>query len=741
MAAFTELVQSDLLWNPYDFANPVNDDSLFAGRQDELKEIRYYLRLAAKAPRPINLVLTGPRSAGKTSLLNKIGYEAKGRGFAVARIDLNEGDANPLSLFYKIYDAVLLAAVTEGAYAGIGGPLYRSYRTLIDGQGTSTESFTELLFPRHFALANQGGRMLSEVTLRTDLENIARELGKPCVLLFDECDVLAKSRIELEMLRNIFMNTRGYMLAFAGTPNLFPALEDVFSPIIRQFKKIPVEKFASVEDTIECITKPLRQLDIDPTEAFPETARQLHFDIHRLANGRPYEVQLLCHFMFKRVEEGKANRMAITVDVLDDVRRELETHEEGNDRRWVSALRRLSREDIQLLAALLECKGTIRQIWALSQIFSPAPLSLSDLESGATRFKELGLLSEEEGNLKFRGDQFDEIYVRYFAASREVALFVTPWEFSEALKFEVSPALRRISGVEIFRARDSGSSTVRQKIEEVVAAIGLEPSAKSTLPDITSTLYPSLLRSLDSGELTVAEVRITAVGTTVSQWVTMPPGGTNLLFEDSNIVAMANKTRAIGGELAAELFTQPLPTVEVMLSRIDQSASPRQLEEFASAHLSYAYDLHGLRNYEKALEQSSFAQRLHAYSPHATVCAHLSLLLGDWESASTYAGDARTLSLEEKSSLQGESSANDEVLQQFLLSTYDLAVARLMQGRMLEAAQLLQECIDSPDARSIKNAILVQVEGGSDGTSWNISGDLDADFNSMTTQLLAKFEG
>ncbi len=31
-------IELDGLWNPYDFANPVNDDSLFAGREGELAD-------------------------------------------------------------------------------------------------------------------------------------------------------------------------------------------------------------------------------------------------------------------------------------------------------------------------------------------------------------------------------------------------------------------------------------------------------------------------------------------------------------------------------------------------------------------------------------------------------------------------------------------------------------------------------------------------------------------------------
>jgi len=66
--------------NPYDFANPITDPHLFAGREKEMEEIRYYLDYASKSSRPINLAILGPRASGKTSVLNMIEHEAKKRG-------------------------------------------------------------------------------------------------------------------------------------------------------------------------------------------------------------------------------------------------------------------------------------------------------------------------------------------------------------------------------------------------------------------------------------------------------------------------------------------------------------------------------------------------------------------------------------------------------------------------------------------------------------------------------------
>ncbi|MBV5342625.1 hypothetical protein JZU68_03085, partial [bacterium] len=119
--------------NPYDFANPVNDPNLFAGRKSTLDEIRYYLDYAKTASRPINLAIIGGRASGKTSILNMIQNESEHRKFCVARVDLDESDGqSQLIFFYKMFDAIITTACLQGAFEGIHGKTYDSYRTIVD---------------------------------------------------------------------------------------------------------------------------------------------------------------------------------------------------------------------------------------------------------------------------------------------------------------------------------------------------------------------------------------------------------------------------------------------------------------------------------------------------------------------------------------------------------------------------------------------------------------------------------
>lgn len=107
------------LANPYDFANPVSDESLFFGRSKELTDVSYYLDQAKLSKKPIHLAFVGARAARKTSFLNISENEARKRNFCTVRINLNEGDfQSELSFFRKLFHSILNAAFTEGAFGG-----------------------------------------------------------------------------------------------------------------------------------------------------------------------------------------------------------------------------------------------------------------------------------------------------------------------------------------------------------------------------------------------------------------------------------------------------------------------------------------------------------------------------------------------------------------------------------------------------------------------------------------------
>jgi len=418
-------------YNPYDFINPVRDPKLFAGRQEELKEIDYYLELSrSKAPKYTHLALIGERASGKTSLLNMIEYKANEKGFLSVKIPLNKETSTSDVLFFKeVFDGIMTKGIEMGMYGGIEGKTYRLFRRLIDNLDIKVK------IPLYFGTAYIGLKKkehkagIPQHVLIHDLEELSKEAKKrgiaTIVLLFDECDLLAQNETLLQKIRNAFMEVEGYILAFSGTERMFPALSDVFSPIPRFFKRIDVENF-DFKETEDCILKPLTD------EESKILNRGSIGEIHWLTGGLPYEVNLIAHYMYRRYKETESPTIGLSVEVLDDVLNELERLRKGEHHEIANKIRACGPQQLKVLISLTEFPKS-RQEWLvkyalLDNLQSLTPKKAVE-ESGITnlvieQLKMSGIIEENsDKQLFFKGDQFDFLYLKYYAISKDIKDF------------------------------------------------------------------------------------------------------------------------------------------------------------------------------------------------------------------------------------------------------------------------------------------------------------------------------
>lgn len=417
--------------NPYDFGKPIRDPGLFAGRQKELKDIDYYLELS-KSDRPTyhNLALIGPRSVGKTSLLNMIERMAEEKGMLAVKTSLNEETSASEVLFFKeVFDNLVTEGAEKGMYGGIQGKMYRLFRKAIDLLDISTE--IPFLFGSAYIGLKKGEKTtLSQQVLVHDLRSVYQEAiknGVPAiVLLFDECDLLSQNRTLLQKLRNVFSDLDGYILVFCGTERMFPHMSEIFSPIPRLFKRIDVGNFHSVEETKDCILKPL-------TEKEGKLVNQSSIaEIHQISNGNPYEVQLLSHFMYRQFKERSLPNIALSVEVLDNVLNELDRLRTREHHEVANRIRRLVHPDnLRTILATLEFPdATIEQ---LSRFLVLSELDSVDLEDVSSRIEYYRLMisdlvgsivkKDDQDCLSFAGDSFDVLYLKHFAISRGIKDF------------------------------------------------------------------------------------------------------------------------------------------------------------------------------------------------------------------------------------------------------------------------------------------------------------------------------
>lgn len=435
--------------NPYDCQNPVIDHRLFAGRDTELREVRYYLNQAS-VTRPTNLAFIGARGSGKTSLLHMTSHYAREAGLAVVEVRFDESHGHSqVSFFFHLFDSIVATVFRtarkgsqELCFGGMGGEAYAAYIDAAYGHERVDPEKLGFLFPFSYAAAMSRGRsdfVLPQSQISEDLRRISREVGRPIVLLLDECNVVASKREILQALRNIFQDQPGYMVVMAGTESLFPLIDEVFSPVGRGFKQISVGAYAAPEDTYDCMLAPLvaSKLDQTPISAFKPTADVVdgqstpHLtskvlppplqDLHRFTSGSPLEIRRACHFMYRDMQMRGGSRMRMTSSVLESVLQDLASSSDRRD--LLSRLKRLRPAELEVVSAL-SCFGreltesAVQNLVALRCVLADDKVpSRDDLRESLRELErqELVVLDTESERARWIAGDLESILAKYVA--------------------------------------------------------------------------------------------------------------------------------------------------------------------------------------------------------------------------------------------------------------------------------------------------------------------------------------
>ncbi len=587
------------LHNPFDFANPVMNPKLFAGRKSELEDIEYYLNHAKNAPRAINLALIGDRASGKTSLLNMIEKGAKLRDFCTVRIDLDESDVETqLALFVKLFDGIISTACKENAFGGIHGKTYDTYRSMIDAfEIPEDRTFCPFIFPMQYAKAMSKGNITISVTdrFKDDISLIQIEVGKPIAILIDECDVLTHSKVHLEKLRNIFMNLQGFFLVFTGTGVFFPIINDVFSPIARQFKIINVKPFENTDDTRDCIVKPLIGLGIDAEEIFDfETITELE-SIHNISGGRPYEIQLLFHQLFKRLQQGKANKLQLSVDVLDDVLNELQALQDVTVRPTVQKIKNLSRDELSALGALLKCNKniTFEQAWYLENNFNEdTKWTEASLKEKLDLLVSKKLIKIENEILFFAGDDFDRIYCKYYSRKQDAIANINDMPFDGRLSVEIRMLIRK-SKPSFDIIGHQGEYIEESEIEKFIDDFSnrhYEFFEKNI--ELAKVLYMANVQNQDLESFPFIVLSLKFASSKFQTWYTIdnpqPEIDANAYLEEFERIFkhINERSEDFNSELSLKVFLIPVIQIDNIVSGIDTITSQNLKSSIAEVHIN-----------------------------------------------------------------------------------------------------------------------------------------------------------
>ncbi|MFF9004628.1 glycosyltransferase [Streptomyces goshikiensis] len=677
------------LRNPYDFRNPVRDAAVFAGRKREIGIIRYEIEQAGIDRPSVCVVLHGPRAAGKTSLLNTTERIARDRGLATVRAELIEGDGEPIAFFRKLYDELLdVVAEVLGARSSDVPFEPAVVRRTMAGVATPGPDYG-LAFPEAVALAGaRGDDRVPELALRADFGLFVKLLGYPIALLVDEAQYLAGDARVLSVLRFLTSRVDGLVLVLAGTSGLMSQIRTVHSQILRQFKEVEVKRFVEHEDVRECVVRPLTSRGLGPGIV----RNSLVWELMQLTDGNPYEIQLYCYEMFARWQSGQANSMALTPEVVETIRSQLETGRDLMERPLIKSVRSMTTSELTAFSILTSALGraTADQAWCAHVVAGEPLVSRNVYDSYRSALIEKGILTSDEiVTLAVETDLLDEIYVRVYTASR---LKTRAHDQLTGRGSVRALFVNRILGL-LHTFERGGSLRIMptccpamrmSDMEANLAALGTLPKGG---PDATRTvdlLHKAVLQAGEPAALDLTSVTCRFGELSVERWLFSSDSADAVLANFPEFAQAADRIARHGGELTTDRVRIPLRTWPA--KEWFGLATGRLRADLAHNHRDAAYDVYRTGDKVGALRHFRAAYELTPAWEYANSLTHVSLASDAVDEALRWSRTAMELA----------STPTDRAL-----SAYNVAISSLRAGDVVNAVEALAQAVEALESLEV----------------------------------------
>ena len=325
-----------------------------------------------------------------------------------------------------------------------------------------------------------------------------------CGVLFmlDEAHLLGQSLDLTQQLRHVFRESSRCGLIFAGERELSQMFTDPSAPFYLQARVIPVGNFMTKQDIAECALLPLAENE-RPLMS-PMTVDHLY----RLSHGKPNQIRLICHSIYRRYLKNEQRDLNITIEALDEVLDNIQaTYEAEYDlKQRVDMIKRLPSVDLEILYLITRYPEWHPQdVIALDEAFRGEKTSVRAMDRRDRRLKEkwkpfvdMGLLQDHTDRYMLAGDEFLQLYLRFFYEvrkygnlSRQLHLGegqATPFgEKAEKLvrsiawEVERRPSVVKLTLIEADAVRADVISDVRRRcavLESVLRGESADPGAK-----------------------------------------------------------------------------------------------------------------------------------------------------------------------------------------------------------------------------------------------------------------------
>ncbi|MFY4720245.1 glycosyltransferase [Streptomyces sp. LaBMicrA B280] len=549
--------------NPYNYRHPVRDAALFAGRSGEATVIAGELDQVAVDEPSVCVVLHGQRASGKTSLLYATERMAGERGLTAVRVELIEGDGEPIAFFRKVYDELVPAVLEAAAQHGKGVAFDAAAVRRVTAGAAEASTVAPLQFPEALALTGAEPRV-PEAALRHDLSFFVHLLGHPIALLVDEAQLIADDERALSILRFLTTRVEGLVLVLAGTSELIERIKDVQSPILRQFREIEVKGFVEQVDVEDCVVRPLRSAGIYGS-LIPES---LVSSLKRITDGNPYAIQLYCHEMFARVKSGLAPYMQLSPEVLEGIRSRMEKGDRNVlDRPLIRAVRAMSRSELvafNVLTSALD-HATQEEAWFAYCMGGQPEITREQYDHCRKSLVRDGILaSDAPVRLVADTELFDEVYCRLWSArtlgSMPHTQAISRTTVRSMLINRLYCVLHEFTGGPLRIYPTCCYHMNAKHLASSFDALEKLPDAGPDAAPHVDYLHYAVLRSGEPEALDITTVTCAYQDHKVERWLFAADTDDVCLSGSADFRAAAERIAALGGRLTAERVRVPLRT-------------------------------------------------------------------------------------------------------------------------------------------------------------------------------------
>jgi hypothetical protein len=264
--------------NPYVFGEPIKDEHLFFGRVAELSEIHRGVTKRNKQ----NFLVTGPRRAGKTSLL----FQLKAR-LQYPFVSLMLTPEKMGHEHHEMFRSILLQLGEE-----VQDSLGEEPPPLSWDVKTATDETSIDLFNFHFERDLK--KHLTWLAKISDEARVILLLDEATFLLADPSSGKATHDSRQEFLRHLLQTHERIACVLAGTPRIFK-MTSVTSPLYNIFSGIKL-KGLSPEETEMLIREPAQKANVRFED--DAVARIIEY-----SGYSPYYTQALCFLSLERMYE------------------------------------------------------------------------------------------------------------------------------------------------------------------------------------------------------------------------------------------------------------------------------------------------------------------------------------------------------------------------------------------------------------------------------------------------------